>query len=208
MTSIPSVVFVKTDAQVSSFAEQNRGLIFQAFHRARLPRHDWDGVMNNMLIKFAKGKLDFNASKGAKYSTFIYGVARNCALDELQRRHPEPVDVMDKHWENLRDGHEFQRSLEGHDAKVIVQESLKRLVKEVRDKKKVEILVRFVLNGEDRDAVAQSYHVAPDYVSVVKTRYYGRLQRLAREVLKQDEEGRLETDGTDISFLNPYLKLR
>ena len=69
----------------------------------------------------------------------------------------------------------------------------------------MEILVRFVLNGEKREELAEEYGVESDYISLVKTRYLPRLQKLVCEVKREDEEGNLRLSNTDISFLKPYL---
>ena len=92
------------------------------------------------------------------------------------------------------------------DEKFVVTEALKRLVAEMHDKTKAEILVRFAINAETREDVARAYRVSPDYVSLVKTRYITRLQNFVRDVMKADEAGRLKLSDTDICFLHPYMK--
>ena len=76
----------------------------------------------------------------------------------------------------------------------------------MKDKKTLEILVRFVVNRENREGLAREYGVENDYVSVVKTRYLKLFQALVGNVMREDEEGKLRFSNNDISFLEPYMK--
>ncbi len=201
-------VYVYGDSEIARFKNAYETLINKACASAGLPACDRDIVLNNMLLKFAKGQLDFDAgkSKGAKYSTFLYGVALNCAKDEIQRRRLVNIDTTDKAWQNLRDERSVRSRMATTDEKFFVTEALKRLVAEMHDKTKAEILVRFAINAENREDVARAYRVSPDFVSLVKTRYITLLQKFVREVMKEDETGRLKLSDTDIRFLRPYIK--
>lgn len=111
----------------------------------------------------------------------------------------------DKEWGTVHDEHDDYSHAVAGDKQVIGEKALRRLTSETRDKTKVEILVRSVLNGEKREELAEEYGVEGDYVSPVKTRYLPRLQKLVGEVMKEDEEGKLTLSNTDISYLKPYL---
>ena len=77
--------------------------------------------------------------------------------------------------------------------------------KECRDTQKVEILLRYAVNGEERSELAEEYAVSEDFVSLVKTRWLPRLQKLVRKVMREDMEGELEFSNADIRFLEPYM---
>ena len=78
--------WVKTEEEITRMIGEYKLLVFKACKRVRLPRCDWEAVLNNVAIAFAKGKLDnYNPARGVSYSSYVYAVARNCALDEIER---------------------------------------------------------------------------------------------------------------------------
>ena len=115
-------------------------------------------------------------------------------------------DMEDKDWENnIADERNCYSQMDAEDVKAGLMEALKRLSGEMKDKTKLEMLVRYVVNDEDRAQLAREYHVDNDYVSLVKTRYLKRLQELVLDVFHEDEHGSLEESTTDIGFLRPYM---
>ncbi len=199
--------WTKTDAEIENFINNYKGVIFQACKAACLRSSDYETVLNNVAMKFAEGRIEFNPARGAKFSTYIYLVAKNCARDEMRWQHTERFQEMeDNDWERIADRRDDYGKGEADDKTLVVKEALKRLVKEMHDKTKVEMLVRFVINGEERQDLANDFQVDVDYISLVKTRYLPRLQKLMKEVLKEDGEGRLKLTKTDISFLEPYMR--
>ena len=48
--------------------------------------------------------------------------------------------------------------------------------------------------------------MSDDFVSLVKNRWLPRLQKLVRDVIREDRDGRLKLSNTDIRFLKPYMK--
>ncbi len=205
MTMNVSPAHVHTNSETASFINEQKLVIYKACKDSILRRCDWDVVVNSVARKYSKGQIEYNPARG-KYSTFVYAVAKNCAIDELRRQHPERFQNMDdKEWGNVHDEHDDYSHTVAGDRQVIGEEALRRLTSETRDKTKVEILVRFVLNGEKREELAEEYRVEGDYVSLVKTRYLPRLQKLVGEVMKEDEEGNLTLSNTDIGYLKPYL---
>lgn len=126
----------------------------------------------------------------------------------IRRQHPERVqDLDDKGWEQVGDGYESHYATEEKDERLLVKEGVRRLAKEMKDKTKLVLLLRYGLNDEDREALAKEYGVANDFVSLVKTRWLHRLQKHVREVLREDEAGELVLgDDSEIAFLKPYMK--
>ncbi len=204
--NMKKTTWTKTNAEIKNFINDYKGIIFQACKTACLRSSDCEIVLNNVAMKFAEGQIEFDPTLVTKYSTYIYQVAKNCATDEIRRQHPERFQNMeDNDWECIADRHDGYGMTEADDETLVVKEALKRLVKEMHDKTKVEMLVRFVINGEERQDLANEYQVDVDYISLVKTRYLPRLRKLVKEVLKEDEAGILRPSKTDISFLKPYM---
>ena len=208
--------WTKTNAEIKNFINDYKGIIFQACKVACLRINDWETflrnsdweiVLNNVAMKFAEGRIEFDSTFGTKYSTYIFEVAKNCAKDEIRRQHLERFqDMEDNDWERVASRHDDYGKAEVDDERLVVKEALTRLAKEMHDKTKVEMLVRFVINGEERQDLADEYQVDVDYISQVKTRYLPRLQKLVKEVLKEEEEGKLKLNNGNVNFLQPYMK--
>ena len=197
--------FKHTSLEIVRFEEDYKLIIFSACKAAGLRRCDWEGVVNEMLLKYAMGLMEYDPTRGAKASSYYYKIARNKAKDFIKKQQ-RLVELDDNEMEHVLDEHEPVVQTEIEDERLIVIEAIRRLVKEMRDKTKVEILILYVVNKEKREDLAEEYGIDNDDVSLVKTRYLPRLQKLVKEVLKEDEEGRLKRSKTDISFLKPYMK--
>lgn len=85
-------------------------------------------------------------------------------------------------------------------------EALKRLSAKCRDKAKMIILMRYLINQEKSKVIAQDFHVKIGYINVVQTRYKPKLQELILQVMAEDEDGTLVLSSEDISYLEPYMK--
>ena len=197
--------FKHTNSEIVRFEKEFQLVIFSACKAAGLRRSDWEGVVNEMLLKYAMGLMEYDPTRGAKASSYYYKIARNKAKDFI-RKQQRFVELDDNEMEHVLDEHEPIAQVEIEDERLIVTEAIRRLVKEMRDRTKVEILIRYVVNKEKREDLAGEYGIDNDDVSLVKTRYLPRLQKLVKEVLKEDEEGRLKQSKTDISFLKTYMK--
>ena len=201
-----SADFEKMNADVISFIKEFKPLIFKASKYVGLRRCFWEGVLSEMAERFAEGRIKFDPTRGVKASTYVFLIAECVARDEIRRQHPERFEEMDdRAWENLGDERNGYARLDADDEKLIAMEAIRRLTKQIRDKVKIELLVRFVINKESRQELAREYGVSNDSVSLQKTRYLPRLQQLVRDVWMEDEEGKLKFSSTDISFLTPYV---
>ena len=201
-----SADFVKKNDDVICFIKNYKPLIFKASKDIGLRRCFWDVVLNEMVERFAEGRIKYDPTRGVKESTYIFLIAKSVAQDELRRQHSERFEDMDdRDWENLVDERNGFRQMDADDEKVIAIEAIRRLAKQIRDKVKLELLVRFVINKESRQELAHEYGMSNDNVSLQKTRYLSRLQQLVREVWREDAEGKLKFSNTDISFLTPYI---
>lgn len=206
MKNIRPVVYVKSNEEIAKFKIENELIINKACSEAQLRHSDWDYVLGDMLVKYATGKLDYNPAFNAKYSTYIYTVALHCAIDAVRRLHTKRFqDLEGKDWDNFGDKRDNNSKSKADDENVVVTEAIRRLAKEMRDKTKVEILVRSVLNRESREKLADEYDVESDYISLVKTRYLPRFQNIVREVLREEKYDTIKLSNTDIAFLKPHM---
>ena len=194
-----------TNSEIVRFEKEFMRVIFSACKSAGLRRCDWEGVVNEMLVKFSRGRIEYDGSRGAKATSYYYRIAKNVALDECRKQ--RLVELDDNEMEHVLDEHEPIVQTEIEDERLIVTEAIRRLVKEMRDKTKVEILIRYVLNKENREDLAEEYGIDNDDVSLVKTRYLPRLKQLLIEILREDEEGKFKIGNfSEIHFLQKYMK--
>ena len=196
-------VCVHSNDEVVRFDKEYRLVVFQACKDAMLRRCDWEAVENMVLEKYAQGRIEYNPTKKAKPTSYYYAIAKNCAIDMLRKQ--RFVELDDNAEAEIRDEHDQFAMMESEDEKGIVEEAFKRLAVECRDRQKVQILLRYAVNGEERANIAQEFCVSDDFVSLVKNRWLPRLQKLVREVIREDRDGRLKLSNTDISFLKPYM---
>ena len=197
-------VCVHSNDEVVRFDKEYRLVVFQACKDAMLRRCDWEAVENMVLEKYAQGRIEYDPTKKAKPTSYYYAIAKNCAIDMLRKQ--RFVELDDNAEAENRDEHDQFAMMESEDEKRIVEEAFKRLAVECRDQQKVQILLRYAVNGEERANIAQEFCVSDDFVSLVKNRWLPRLQKLVREVIREDRDGRLKLSNTDIRFLKPYMK--
>ena len=196
-------VYVHCNAEIVSFDKENKPVFFQAFKDTGLRRCDWEPAENLLLEKYALGRIEYDPTRKAKPSSYYYAIARNCAIDMLRRE--RFVELDEKAEAEIPDAHNQFAMVESEDEKVIVEEAFKRLDMECRDRQKVQILLRYVVNGEERAGLAEEFCVSDDSVSLMKNRWLPRLQKLVREVIREDRDGNLTFSDTDIRYLKPYM---
>ena len=196
-------VCVHSNAEIVRFDKEYRLVVFQACKDATIRRCDWEAVENLVLEKYAQGRIEYDPTRNAKPTSYYYAIARNCAIDELRRQ--RFVELDDKAEAEIRDEHDPFAMMKRQDEKVIVEEAFKRLAMECRDRQKVQILLRYAVNGEERTRLAKEFCVSDDFVSLVKNRWLPRLQKLVREVIREDRDGKLNFSNTDIRYLKPYM---
>ena len=194
---------VHSNDEVVRFDKEYRLVFFKACKDATLMRCDWAAVENMVLEKYAQGKIEYNPTKQTKPTSYYYAVAKNCAIDMLRRQ--RFVELDDKTEAGIPDARDQFAMLEKQDEKELVVEAFKRLSAECRDQQKVQILLRYAVNGEKRARLAEEFGVVDDFVSLVKNRWLPRLQKLVREVIREDLDGKLTFSSTDIRFLKPYM---
>lgn len=196
-------VYVHSNTEIVRFDKEYRLVVFQACKDAMLRRCDWEAVENMVLEKYAQGRIEYNPAKKAKPTSYYYAIARNCAIDMLRSQRFAELD--DKAEAEIRDERDQFAMMESEDEKGIVEEAFKRLAVECPDRQKVQILLRYAVNGEERAKLAEEFCVSDDFVSLMKNRWLPRLQKLVREVIRKDMDGKLKFSNTDIRFLKPYM---
>ena len=197
--------FVHTDSEVVRFINECKLIIYKACKDAWLRKCDWETVENDMAIKYALGRIEYDPTRGVKASSYYYKIARNSAKDQI-RQQLRFVELDDKEIEHVFDEHDLFAQITDKDKQLLFTEAFRRLAKEMRDKRKVEILYRYVF-GENRARLAKEYGIDNDDISLVRTRYFPRLQQLFIKVQREEEEGKLKIgDFSEISFLKKYIK--
>ena len=196
-------VCVHGNDEVVRFDREYRLVVFQACKDAMLRRCDWEAVENVVLEKYAQGRIEYNPTKKAKPTSYYYAIAKNCAIDML--RSQRFVELDDRAEAEIRDERDQFAMVESEDEKRIVEEAFKGLAVECPDRQKVQILLRYAVNGEERAKLAEEFRVSDDFVSLVKNRWLPRLQKLVRKVIREDMDGKLKFSNTDIGFLRPYM---
>ncbi len=197
--------FVCSNKEIADFIARNKDIITKASKDAGVRECDRMLVVEDLAIKFGQGKLVFDPSRGVKESTFMCRVAYNagCTMARAVRE----VELKEKEWNVIPDRHAGTCGFSASDIRLLVKEALNRLAREC-EKRKVELLVRYVLLEEDRDAVARAYGETPDNVSLIKTRWLPRLKAHLKDAIREDEAGKLVLSPNRIDFLKPLLKWR
>ena len=196
-------VFVHDNAEIVRFDKDYKLVIFQACKDAKLRCCDWEAVKNLVLEKYAQGRIEYDPARGTKPTTYYYVVAFHCAKDELRKQ--RFVELDSKLEAEIRDEHDLFAMIEKKDEQRIVVEAFKRLAMECRDKQKLQILLRYVVNGEARTRLAEEFGVTDGFVSLVKSRWLPRLQKLVRQVIQEDRDGKLNFHKNDLRYLKPYM---
>ena len=198
-------VFVAVNNKANEFVNKYKWLIVKACMSVGLQASDHYMVIDDLACKYAKGTLGYDETRGVKESTFVYMKAHNLAYDICCKgKENQPVSLEDNEWNAIVDSRPVHSSC-AEDERFIVREALNRLAKDC-DSRKVEILVRYVLLGEDRDTLAKEYNERPDNLSLIKTRILPLLQNHVRNVMREDADGRLNTSTKRVRFLKKYLE--
>ena len=178
---------VPSNREIEDFVNRNRRYVENACRKAGLCESEWDDVLQKIRGKFANGELKFDATRGARESTYVYRVAWNAADDERRRGHYDRYDDWDdKAVELIADARSGFGGLEREDERLVLTEALNRLAERCEEKK-VEILVRRVFHEEGREVLAREYGETPDYISCVVTRWLPRLKEHVSDVWREDE---------------------
>ena len=224
---------VRTNSEIVAFQKKHHALIWSGCTAAGMPRstggkrgedlydHDREYVESRVLLRYATGSWNYDPSRGTSESTYVFTVARREALNYLYRQPHKrfEAEVEDEDWGKFGDSHEeFDYSQE--DSRLVAREALARLSRECPPKE-LELLVRYVLverphdlgkPGEKREyraKLAKEYgYKNADSLSVIRNRWLPRLRAHVRNVLIEDNQGRLELSSNydRISFLKPYLE--
>ena len=192
------------NSKLKQLKEKYKAIIIKACVDAGAP-YEETFVTSELMLKIAQGKLVYDHTRGAKESTLIYIVAYRIARNAIRRTHPERyVEMDDAQWEKVG-GETCERYASEKDgAQIITREALNRLAKEC-DERTLEILVRYVMMKQEREAVASLFGMTPDNVSLTKNRWWPRLVTHAHQALHEDANGQLVLSPMRVAFLRPLL---
>lgn len=80
----------------AQLVERHSGLFFQAAHRMCGHVEDAEEIVQEAFLKLWNKPTLYDASKGAKFTTWFYRVVTNMAIDHTRRRKPQAgTDVLD-----------------------------------------------------------------------------------------------------------------
>ena len=206
LDTLRNLVFVHTNDEVKAFLSVLTPLLKAACANAGLPRIDHGVVIDNTAIKFATGKIKYDPARG-KESTYVYRIAFNEAVDYYREFFKRNAGWEDGAKEALPDPNEDAPKSARLDTQTVVAEALRRLYTSERDcsQEALEIIVRYVILGEQREDLARIYGRTPDNISLVKTRLLPKLQRHFREAMREDWRGTLRLSSISLDFLKPFL---
>jgi len=113
-------------AAVEELLRSHHAMIRAVCHRMVIDRHDAEDATQNALIAVVRALPSFDGR--SKFSTWVYRIATNAALDEIRRirRRPLPVDEASLAPSPVADGSGAV------DAQMVVRAALARLPEEFR----------------------------------------------------------------------------
>jgi len=228
---------VKSVEDVNQTIKEFKAKFLQPIHsacfKAKLNVADWGIVVNDVCNKFCvthTARFDPNHRNGANEYGFVYTVAMHCAYDIARSEHRESItfvdgtiiergmgsdvsesytDVDSEIWHALIDNvRSYEEEFTKEDISLIRKQVLIRLFRESRNKKHIEMFVRRLFYHQTVDELAKEFNVRASNVSLIcATRLTSRFEEIARKVLREDENGRMELlDEREIAFLGKYLK--
>ena len=206
LDNLRNLVFVHTNDEIKAFLAVFTPLIKAACANAGLPRIDHGVVIDNTAIKYATGRIKYDPARG-KEGTYVYRIAFNEAVDYYREFFKRSAGLEDEAKEALPDPDEDAPESARLDTQTAVAEALRRLYARERDcgQEALEIIVRYVILGEQREDLSRIYGRTPDNISLVKTRLLPKLQRHFREVMHEDWRGALRLSPISLDFLKPLL---
>ena len=184
-------------------------LILHAAHSVGL---DYDlclDVKQEVMFDFFTRRLGRYNPELGKLSSFLWTASHNKALDIKQKlRDGKLVIVEEKDLLTTCDmvhGMTTTSRLSGEDAKLFLCEALRRLYRGGVSEKSMRIFAMYVIMKMERGTVAELTGEHVDYVSLVKTRLYGKFLHHLQNIEREDLDGSLKLTEKSIDFLRPVL---
>ena len=209
-----------SEREVSDFIKKYTNTIYKACSSTPLCEADWNVVVSEVGLKYACGKLEFDASKKAAMSTFVYTVARNDALNEWKRCKANHFSVTDPMVlagteggvqtdavDDVKQQIFFEESMSREDCWLRINEALNRLSAECRTPGRIAIFIRHVFFREPRDVVAKRFNVTANTVSVTKSRLLKGLKRHLKTIAEEEAKGLYSKKGDKVFIRKEDLPL-
>ena len=186
MLNLKNVVFKHSNREVADFIAKYKKTIYDACNQKGLPKADWDGVVNEVALKYACGKLKYDKSKKTKDTTFVFTVAAREAIDAWKSYQPHIFTATAP--EKLPGKIVPKDKLSREEVRLLVNEALNRLAAN-HTPGQMDVFIGYVIYGKPVDFVAKVCNVRPNYVSQIKGRLLPEFQRLVKTILEEDEKG-------------------
>ena len=187
-----------TDPEITDFINEHKATVYAACGACGLCEADWDGVLYAVGLKYARGKMEFDPSKKASMSTFVYKVSQNEAINAWKKNkyyhYAEPASEEKKPKEDGVSEHNMAEE----DCWLRINEALNRLSARRRAPEQIVIFIRHAIFQEPRDVVAEKLDVTPGRVSMTKNRLLPKFKRLLDTIAEEEAKGLFSKQGDKV----------
>lgn len=197
----------KSNEEMTEFERKYKQMIIGLLRKKQVEESSCFTLYNDILIKFGRGKLDYNDKIG-KFETFLYSVAENAAKDyfrEYNRLSSREVDLTDQNTATLYDI-SLDNQVEFEYYRVIAVETLKRLcLKYKKDLTKVEIFAKRQFAKESVQQLSDEYQKNKNEISLITSRLHEKYNRIFAEVETEMANESMKQSSISIDFLEPIM---
>ena len=217
--------FKHSDREITDFIKLYQKTIYKACSFTPLRDADWDVVLYEVALKFARGKLVYDPAK-ASMKTFVFTIAKRQALSEWRKSKPHRLLIVAPETMSstpgdtslILDGENtvelsvllhsgLDSDLSREDCWLRINEALYRLSTECRNPNRIPILIRHAFFRERRDAVAKRFNVSANTVSLIKNRLMPRLNNHLKTIAEEEAKGLFSKKGNKIFIRREDLPL-
>ncbi len=159
--------------------EDHHRLIYSVVRGIGGGRLEAEDLVQEVFIKVFRALGDFRGE--AKLSTWIYRIARNEALNALERRRPAAVPIED--CGDLADAGEDPETARG---RVVARERLERLMERLEEPQRIALELRY-MGDKSYEEIADIMEIP---LGTVKTHIYRGKLSLKRMLTREDARGK------------------
>ena len=197
----------KSNHEISEFEKAYKKMIIGILRKSGVDFSDCEILYNDILIKFGRGKLEYDESKG-KFETYLYRITENCAKDyhrSCTKKQKLEEEITEKTTSTLYDfSLDMRNDFEYY--RQIAVETLKRLYqKNQKNKVKMEIFTKHYFGDEKIQNLAEKYQKSKSEISLTASRFYFRYKKIFHEVEKEMESERMKESNISIDYLAPIM---
>lgn len=180
--------FKHSEREIADFVKEYRGVICRACASTGLCRADWEAVVYDVAVKYADGRMEYDPSKNAAMSTYVYAIARREAINTWKKSKAGRCIVTDPGDIVFQGGWFSETRMSKEDCVLRINEALNRLSAGRRNPQRIAIFIRHAILQESRESVARRFGVSIDTVSMAKhnllPKFGGHLKAIAEEEAK------------------------